>query len=113
MAVDPGKETRIFPLLDRQVVVRQLNEAQLALLAREAGRLSRGALEGKDAMIAVARIMDIMEQTVVQQEDRDFLTDQMIAGKLELRDLMGALTVFGEEAPTTGPVRRGRTTSKR
>jgi hypothetical protein len=108
---DPGKKTQIIEILGRQIVVTTLNETQLMLIAREAGRLSRGNLEGRDAMMSVARIMDLLEKTVVQPEDRQWLTDQMVEGNLELKDLMPALTAFSEETPAP-VVRRGRPARK-
>lgn len=109
---DPGTQTRIVPILERQVVVRQLDETRLALLAREASRLKRGNLDGQDAMKSVARVLDIIEKAVVQPEDVEWLTEQMIDGKLALRDLFPALSVFGEPEVTAPAVRRGRPTRK-
>lgn len=109
---DPGTQTRIVPILERQVVVRALNETQMALIAREAGRLTRGNLDGRAAVMAVARVMDIMEKAVVQPEDVEFLTEQMIDGKLSLQDLLPMLSVFGEPEVTAPAVRRGRPTRK-
>lgn len=55
---------------------------------------------------AVGRIMDILESAVVQQEDREYLMDLNVAGKLTLTQMRGFIDVFGEEQKTT--VRRGR-----
>lgn len=105
---------RFASILDREVEVRPLNETQLALLAREAGRLTRGNLDGRGAVMAVARMMDLMEKAVVQPEDVEWLTEQMMDGKLALNDLLPALSIFDEEEPAAKPavVRRGRPTRK-
>lgn len=105
-------ETRTIPILDRKVEVRQLNDAQIMLLGREAARLSRGGQEGRDAVLSAARILDLLEQTLVQQEDRDWLVQQMTEGAVEMKDLLPTLSAFSEEAPKTGPVRRGRPVRK-
>lgn len=111
--VNVKEETHTVPISGREVEVRALNETQQALIAREAGRLTRGNLDGRGALMSVARIMDIMEKAVVQPDDLEFLTEQMIDGKLSLKDLLPMLSVFGEEEPVTAPVvRRGRPTRK-
>lgn len=106
------KEIRTIPILDREVEVQQLNDAQIMLLGREAARLSRGSQEGRDAVLSAARILDLLEQTLVQQEDRDWLVEQMTQGKVEMTDLLPTLTAFAGEAPKTGPVRRARPVRK-
>lgn len=104
---DPGRETRIIEVKGRQIVVRQLTDAQYLLMAREAKRASRNDLDGVVRLTSAARIMDIMETAVVQEEDREYLMDLTVAGDLEISDLMPVITVFGSDKPKAR-VRRGR-----
>lgn len=104
---DPGKETRIVPVKDRNIIVRQLNDAQLLLLAREARLAAREDTEQGRRLSAVGRIFDILESQVIHEEDQEYLLDLTVGGHLELKDLMDFITAFGE--PATKPkVRRGR-----
>lgn len=107
--VDLGRETQLVPVHGRQIVIRQIADAQGPLLTRELNLLRKEGTDSDRKVIAIARIFDILESVVVQPEDREFLIDLNVEGKLKLSDLFGFLTVFGEEAPKTGPVvRRGR-----
>jgi hypothetical protein len=106
------EDTRTIPILDRQVEVRKMTGTQVMLLGREATRLARGNLDGRDALRSTSRILDLLEQTLVKSEDQEWLVDQMTEGKIEMEDLMGTLTAFDEPAPKTGPVRRGRPVRK-
>jgi hypothetical protein len=105
---DLGRETRIVDVKGRSVVVRQLNDSQLMLMAREAKVLQGSAADGARKMSATARIFDILESAVVQQEDRDYLIDLVTAGDLGLADLIGFVTVFVPEQDDKPKVRRGR-----
>jgi hypothetical protein len=108
---DPGKETRLVPVRDRNIVVRQLIDTQLFLLSREARLASRDETDPQRRMVAIARIFDILESAVVQEEDRDYLMDLTVAGDLELKDLLGFITAFADDEKPK--VRRGRVASKR
>jgi hypothetical protein len=108
---DPGKETRIVDVKGRNIVVRQLTDAQLLLLGREARLAAKNETEGERRLAAVGRIFDILESVVIQEEDRDYLMDLTVKGDLELKDLMDFVTAFGE--PDQKPkVRRGRYATK-
>lgn len=104
---DPGKETRIVDVKGRSIVVRQLVDAQMILLAREAKILKRTDMDGIRKMDATSRIFDILETAVVQQEDRDYLIDLTVAGDLTMGDLLEFVTVFATD-PEKPKVRRGR-----
>lgn len=106
MAEDPGKETRLIEVKGRQIVVRQLNEAQIMLMAREARTVGKADVSGAQKMVSAGRIMDILESAVVQQEDKDYLMELTIVGDLEMADLTQVVTVFGEEQ-VKPRVRRG------
>lgn len=106
---DPGRETRIVPIKGRQVVVRQLRDAQMLLLMREAQLVQREDVENSRKLVAIGRLMDVLESAIVQQEDRDYLTNLNVAGDLELGDLFGVIKAFAEEKEPAKPVvRRGR-----
>jgi hypothetical protein len=109
---DPGKETKLVDVKGRNIVVRQLTDAQLLLLSRESRLAGKAGTEPGRVMASIARVFDILESAVVQEEDRDYLMDLTVAGDLELKDLMDFIAVFGtdEEKPK---VRRGRYATKR
>ena len=110
---DPGKETRIVDVKGRNVVVRQLTDAQYLLLARESRLAIREGDDSPRRVAAIGRLFDILESVVVQQEDKDYLLDLTVAGDLELKDLMSFVTVFSEEEAAKPKVRRGRYATKR
>lgn len=110
--VDPGRETRIIDLKGRQVVVRQLTDAQQLLLSREATLLQKPTIDRARKMTAVSRIYDMLESAVAQEEDREYLTELNLAGELELKDMMTFVSVFGTEQEKP-KVRRGRPPTKR
>lgn len=106
---DPGRETRLIEIKGRQVVVRQLRDAQMVLLMREAQLVQRDDVENRRKLVAIGRLMDVLESAIVQPEDRDYLTNLNVAGDLELGDLFGVIKAFGEEKEPAKPVvRRGR-----
>lgn len=105
---DPGADTRLVEVKGRQIVVRQLGEMQLILMAREARLVKKEDLETGRRMDAVGRIFDILESVVVQQEDRDYLMDLTVQNQLEVSDLTGFISAFTDEAPAKPQVRRGR-----
>lgn len=104
---DPGTETRLVQIGDRQIVARQLNEMQMLLLAREAKRVAAPNASAEDRLTSAARIMDLMEAAVVQPEDVDYLTELTVAGKLSLADMSSFIKAFGAEDEKPR-VRRGR-----
>jgi hypothetical protein len=108
---DTGKETRIVDVRGRAVVVRQLNDAQLLLLAREARLASKDDTEAQRRLVAVGRIFDILESAVIQEDDREHLLDITIKGELELSDLLSFISAFSEDQPKPR-IRRGRYAAK-
>jgi hypothetical protein len=107
-APDPGRDTRLVDVKGRNVVVRQLNDAQLLLLAREARLAEREGTDNQRRLMAVGRIFDLLESAVVQDEDREYLMDLTVAGDLSVGDLMGFVTAFRDEGEEKPKVRRGR-----
>jgi len=109
---DPGKETRIVAVKGRNIVVRQLFDAQLLLLAREARLATKEETPNDRRLTAVGRIFDILESAVVQDDAREYLMDLTVRGDLELKDLMDFITVFSAEEEQKPKVRRGRYSAK-
>ena len=112
MAEDPGKDTRIVSVKGRNIVVRQLTDAQLMLMSREARLAAKEDTDPSRRLTGAGRILDILESTVVQEEDREYLLDLTVAGDLELKDLMGFITAFQDEEEAKPRVRRGRYATK-
>ena len=106
---DPGHETRPVKIKDRQVETRKLKDAQLLLMNREAQLVTRTDLPMDRRLKGAATLMDLLESAIVQESDRQWLTDLNVKGELELTDLMEILTVFGDDKADEKPVvRRGR-----
>jgi hypothetical protein len=105
---DPGKQTQIIDVKGRNVVIRELNDAQLVLMAREARLATKDDIDIHRRMAAVGRIFDILESCVVQEEDRDYLMDLTVKGSLELKDMMDFIAAFAPEEVAKPRVRRGR-----
>jgi hypothetical protein len=105
---DSGKDTRLVPVHGRNIVVRQLQDAQLVLLAREARLAQRDDTDSGRRMTAVARAFDILESAIVQESDRDYILDLTVKGQLTLEDLLGFITAFESEQDEKPRVRRGR-----
>jgi hypothetical protein len=104
---DPGRETRLVELKGRQVVVGMLDGAQLALMAREARLLQKAEVDNARKIAGAARMFDILESMVVQDEDREFVADLIASGDLKLTDLTSFITSFKPEDDKP-KVRRGR-----
>lgn len=110
---DPGRETQIVSVQGRNIVIRRLVDTQLMLLNRDSRLLQRGDLEKESKLASVDRMFTILESVVVQPEDLQYLEGLMAEGKLSLRDLLGFVSAFEEEAEEKPKVRRGRPALKR
>ncbi len=107
--------TQLVDIQGREVEIKQLNDAQMALMAREVRMLTREGVDGARRLDAVARMFSILESVVVRPEDRAYMDDLIVEGKLDLRELTGFVTVFFNEdaVPEKPKVRRGRPPIKR
>lgn len=105
---DPGKDTRLVDVRGRQIVVRQLQEMQLILMAREARLVQKQDLDNGRRIAAIGRIFDILESAVVQDADREYLMDLTVQGTLEMGDLTSFISAFSDTATAKPQVRRGR-----
>jgi hypothetical protein len=111
---DPGRKTRIVKVRDRNIVIRQLVDAQMMLMAREARVLQRDDMSTDRKIDGVDRMFRILQSAVVQPEDREFLDELIIIGDLDIKELMSFITVFNELDEDDKPrVRRGRPPVKR
>ena len=112
---DPGRETQVVEVRGRSIVVRKIIDTQMMILAREARVLQRDDVTSDRRLTAIDRMFRILESSVVQPTDREYLEELMLDGELDLRELTSFVTVFGNKAESEAPpkVRRGRTPAKR
>jgi hypothetical protein len=80
------------------------------LLAREAKVLQREDVGMDRKMNGIDRMFRILDSAIVDDNDREYLEDLMVSGKLDLTELLSFVTVFGEPTTLTQKpkVRRGR-----
>jgi hypothetical protein len=109
---DTGKETRLVDVKGRTIVVRLITDAQFALMAQLSRLLQRDGVDNKRKVAGAGRMFDILESMVVQEEDRDYVTDLIATGDLVLTDLTGFISAFKDEEAKP-KVRRGRPPTKR
>ncbi len=58
--------------------------------------------------------MDILETAIVKGEDKEYILDLTVAGTLEMKDLLGFISVAGQAEDAPKPrARRGRPPTKR
>ena len=109
MVEDAGRETRVVPVAGRNIVVRQLTDAQMLHLMRHAKILSSD-IENMVKLDSMDRMLKILNSVVVQESDREWLVEAQENGDLELAEMTGWVNAF--KAPSNGPVVR-RTRAKR
>ncbi len=109
---DSSVDTRTIPISGRDITVHKLSDAQFVLMAREAKQVQRDSTDPERRVVAAARLFDILESMLVIEDERDFVLDEIIAGKIELNDLLAGIRAFGDE-PAKPKVRRGRPPTKR
>lgn len=105
---DPGRETRVVQVRDRNIVVRQLQDTQMLILGREAKILQRDDVDINRKMDSIDRMFRVLESAVVQPSDREFLDGLMLDGELNLREFLSFVSVFNLDEPMKPKVRRGR-----
>lgn len=106
------RETRVVPINGRSIVIRQLADTQMIHLMRHARILQKEDVSIPTKLESVERMFTILKKMVVQDSDRDYLTDLEEDGEIELKDLMAFMTAF-EGEPEKPKVRRGRPPTKR
>jgi hypothetical protein len=98
--------TVMVPLGGREVEMRKPSDGSLVVLARVARGLPRTKIENVDEIPAEERdrmvrnlgtIGKIVEGMIVQDEDKDWLDDVMIDGKVSAVDVFEAVRIVGEK----------------
>jgi hypothetical protein len=102
----------IVTIKDRQVPIKKLNETQRMLLLREARVLSKaknGGLEMDRMLRSIAFMLDIVESSIVDAEDREWLMNLAGSGDIDFGEMLAISTAFeGQPEPAPKPVRRTR-----
>jgi hypothetical protein len=106
---NPEADIRLVDVKGRKISVRQLKDAQLILMGRDAKTLGDENADQRRRFNAAAYIMDAFESAIVTDQDKDYVLDLTRKGQLEISDFQEFLSVFHTE-PTEvkKPVRRGR-----
>lgn len=114
-----GDETYPYEIGGRLIALKVPTESQLTaalkivanarkeLTAQE--KLDEKDRDTRKLFDLVARILRIVDMMMISEEDREFVEDSMIAGTIELSDLIGLMGAFRsdkEEAPKNGPVKK-------
>lgn len=82
------------PFGERIIDFVQPNETQIVMLARYASVAERNP---SSAVVAIARIFDVMDALILDPADRTWLEDEMIAGNVEFNDFIRVLDMVREE----------------
>jgi len=116
-------ETRTVTILGRDIAVTQLNETQFMLMTREVQRVQRvvktdAPIPKEDVtgiLTSMSRILNILETRVVDQDDRDWLTDRMSDGDISVFDILPIIRAFYDEddEPVKPKVSRARPVRRR
>lgn len=97
---------------DRQVPIKKLNETQMMLLVREARVLRSDRYDMDRRFQGIAFMLDIVESSLVEAEDREWLMTQAGAGEISFKEMLEIAAPYeaqvNGEAVATKPVRRGR-----
>lgn len=105
---DLSTETRSVPIGGRDITVQMLTDAQLLLLGRETKELQSGPGDATRKVKAVTRIYNILETAIVDDDDREYITDLVVERQVQMKDLMAFINAFKDEAEKKPKVRRGR-----
>jgi hypothetical protein len=89
----------------REIAIRKLNETQIMLIMREGSVLRSNKIDTERRMKGVATILDIVESSIEDPDDLEFLMKLVSMGKVEFPELLHLVSPEAEEAPKA-PVRR-------
>jgi hypothetical protein len=106
-----AQEVRTVTIAGRDIAVTKIGETQAVLIGREGILLQKPGLTFDRLSAGMNRILGSLESLIVKDEDREWITDQMFAGTVELSDLLEIVKAFkddGDAAPVKPVVRRGR-----
>lgn len=96
----------------RNIALKKLTDLQLMLMARETEKLRRNDSEDADSgwrVTSAARIMDLLDSVVLNDDDREFLLKETVAGRFDLPDALELIKTVQTDAAQSKPtVRRGR-----
>lgn len=103
-------DTRTVTILDREIEVKEFKDSQIMLMVSEAKTVIRTTVDIDRRLDGVDRMMRLFDSVVVNQADKDWLTEKNIAGELSMADLTAFISAFPDNATeiTPRPVRRGR-----
>lgn len=105
---------------NRDMVIVIPGPAQLAVWPRTIERLQRvsdpGKLGGDEAVKLLGRALSLIESVLVDEDDKFWIEDQLLQGRMELQDAAQVLVLAaeqfrklrGNQAPTTGPQPKAR-----
>lgn len=108
-----GNGTRDVDIRGRMITVKELTDAQMLLMAREARLAQQPDTESDRRLTSIARIFDILESVVINDEDREYLMDITVKGQLTLGDMLTFASPEAETEAEKPKVRRGRAPTKR
>jgi hypothetical protein len=116
---EPTEDTQVpereITFHDRQIWVKPPKPEQLLVWQRTLKRLQQPGLTwtGESVMAALERLRLIIDSVILNQVDKDWLDDQMLAGNLEMKDTSEIvhLTIDAFGQPTNRAERR--TTAKK
>lgn len=96
-------------IMGRAILVKEINTAQSMIL----GKIYRQMNKDVDAAANLAyygQVGAMLDSLIVKPEDRQFLEDGMVEGKIDMADFALVFIAQTERAPDTGPKkpRRGR-----
>ena len=111
MSEDPGKDTRVVDVNGRSVVVKAPNDAQIMLMSQQGNVVANDRAKPADRMAAAGTLMNILSALIVQDDDRDYVKDEIIAGKLDMAGMTPFITAFQDKAKPPA-VRRGRAAAR-
>ena len=98
-------------ILGRSMDVRPLKDAQLALILRDVRIATSGDVAPDRRVTLIGRITDLVLAAVTDPQDREWLEDQVYAGKLDFKELVDLATTGAgkEKTDVSAPkARRGR-----
>lgn len=111
MSQDPGKDTRAVDVNGRLVVVKAPNDAQIMLLGQQGTLVMSERTAPADRMAAAGTLMNILSALIVQDDDREYVKEQIVAGKLDMAGMTEFIQAFRDKAKPVA-VRRGRTPAR-
>lgn len=89
----------------REISIKKLNETQIMLIMREGAVLRSPKIDTERRMKGVATILDIVESSIEDPDDLEYILKLVSIGKVEFPELLSLVAPEQEEAPKA-PVRR-------